>query len=70
MPDTEESPFPRKVAFAFYALLLIFGITFYLGWSVYFGTWNLFTNENIGVYAVTIILVLFGATGMLLYRKP
>jgi len=70
MPEEEESFLVRKVAFTFYTLLLMLGIIFYFGWGIYFGTWNVFTSENIGVYAVTIILVAFGITGMLLYRKP
>jgi len=69
MPEAEEPVFIRKMAFAFYSILLILGVVFYVGWSLYFGTWNVFTKENIGVYAVTVILVLFGLTGMLLYRK-
>ncbi len=69
MPETEEPVFARKMAFAFYAALLVLGATFYLGWGIYFGTWNVFTKDNIGVYAVTTILVLFGLTGILLYRK-
>jgi hypothetical protein len=69
MPEEEPPVFARKLAFAFYAFLLLSGIAFYFGWSVFFGTWNPLTKENIGVYAVTVILVGFGITGMLLYRK-
>jgi len=69
MAEADQPVFIRKMAFAFYAFLLILGIVFYIGWGLYFGTWNLFTKENIGVYAVTIVLVLFGLTGMLLYRR-
>ena len=59
----------RKLAFYFYTLLLVLGIFMYLGWGVYFGTWNLFEVGNIGVYAVVVILVAFGIVGMLLYHK-
>ena len=70
MPEEEDVPFVRKIAFGFYALLLFFGIAFYFGWSLWFGTWNPLTRDNIGVYAVTVVLVGFGLTGMLLYRRP
>jgi hypothetical protein len=70
MPKEEESVFTRKLAFAFYTLLLFLGILFYFSWGIFYGTWNPLTKENIGVYAVTVVLVGFGLTGMLLYRKP
>jgi hypothetical protein len=41
----------------------------YLGWGVYFGTWNLFALGNIGVYSIVVVLVGFGLIGMLLYYK-
>lgn len=59
----------RKIAFGFYAFLFILGIIMYLGWSIYFGSWNLFEPQNIGVYSIVIILVGFGLVGMLLYYK-
>jgi len=59
----------RKIAFGFYTFLLILGIIMYLGWSIYFGSWNLFEPQNIGVYSIVIILVGFGLVGMLLYYK-
>lgn len=59
----------RKLAFMFYAFLLLLGVLFYLAWGIFFGTWNPFAEGNIGVYAVTIVLVGFGAVGMLLYYK-
>jgi len=69
MPEKEEPVFTRKLAFAFYAFLLLLGILFYVGWGIFYGTWNPITKQNIGVYAVTIVLVGFGITGVLLYRK-
>ena len=70
MPEEEEPIFVRKIAFVFYLFLLLLGIMFYLGWGILYGTWNPLTKENIGVYAVTVVLVGFGITGILLYRKP
>jgi hypothetical protein len=69
MPVEAESVLTRRLAFGFYTLLLLLGILFYFSWGVLYGTWNPLTKENIGVYAVTVVLVGFGLTGMLLYRK-
>ncbi|OGS47530.1 MAG: hypothetical protein A3K66_07325 [Euryarchaeota archaeon RBG_16_67_27] len=63
-----EVAFPRKVAFAFYALLFLGGVIFYLAWGFAYGSWNLLATDWIGVYAVTVVLVGFGIVGMLLYR--
>ena len=66
----ETSTFPRRVAFGFYTLVLMVGITFYLLWGAIYSSWNVFAPENAGVYAVTVITVGFGVIGMLLYRRP
>jgi uncharacterized membrane protein len=42
-------------------LMLIAGIIFYFGWSLYYDAWT-----NIGVYSLTIVLVMFGVLGLLL----
>ena len=63
-----ESEFPRKAAYWFYLLLALGGIAFYLGWGIYYNSWNLFDRENAGVYAVTVLMLGFGLTGLLLYR--
>lgn len=48
-------------------LLLLVGIGYYLYWGVRFGVWS-----DIGIYALTIFLVLSGILGILitLYEKP
>ena len=66
----EEPELPRKLTTAFYFFLILLGILFYVGWGIIYNTWNLFDPKNIGVYALTIILLGFGVTGYLLYRKP
>lgn len=60
--------FPRRAAFLLYALLFLAGILFYVIWGIAYGTWNVLSPPNLGVYAVTIVLVGFGLVGMLLYR--
>jgi hypothetical protein len=64
----EEVGFPRRIAFAFYAVLFLSGIIFYLVWGFYYGAWNLFAADWIGAYSVTAVLVGFGILGMLLYK--
>ncbi len=63
-----EVEFPRRVAFAFYFILFLAGIVFYLIWGFYYGAWNLLAADWIGAYAVTVVLVGFGIVGMLLYK--
>jgi len=66
----DEPASPRKVAAAFYFFLILLGILFYFGWGLIYGTWDLWRTENVGVYAVTLVLIGFGVTGFLLYRTP
>ena len=61
---------PRRIAAAFYFFLILLGVLFYVGWSLLYNTWDISRPENVGVYALTILLVGFGATGYLLYRAP
>jgi len=42
-------------------LMLLVGIIFYIGWSLHYDAWT-----NIGVYALTSILVVSGILGLLL----
>jgi CHASE2 domain-containing sensor protein len=57
----------RAIARWFYVGLILVGISFYIGWGLFFQTWNLFDPEAAGVYAVLIVLVGFGIVGTLLY---
>jgi hypothetical protein len=61
--------FPKKVAVVFYAFLIVLGIFMYIGWGIYFGTWNLLAPESVGVYSIVIILIGFGIAGLLLYTR-
>jgi len=65
----EEASFPKTVAMWFYTILLILGVLMYVGWGIFFGTWDPFQPENTGVYAITVVLVGFGIVGILLYSK-
>ena len=66
----DEPAFPKTIAAAFYFFLILLGILFYVGWSLLYDTWDITKPENMGVYALTILLVGFGVTGFLLYGTP
>lgn len=42
-------------------ILLILGLTFYVGWSVMYNTWT-----DSGLYSVTVMFVVFGLLSILL----
>jgi hypothetical protein len=50
-------------------LLIVAAVVFYLLWGFYFDGWNMFAKDYIGVYAITIIMLLFGIFGFLLVKK-
>jgi hypothetical protein len=57
--SVDDLPIYRRIQFWGFAALLILGVMFYLWWGLSFGVWV----DN-GVYAVVIVLVLFGLSGM------
>ena len=65
----EENTFPKKVEMGIAVLLLISGIALYLGWAIWYGAWNLFDVNYIGLYSLVIVMVLFGILGILLLRE-
>ncbi|MCE5296030.1 MAG: hypothetical protein LLG16_02865 [Euryarchaeota archaeon] len=50
-------------------LLIVAAVVFYLLWGIFFDGWNMFAKEYMGVYAITITLLLFGIFGFLLAKK-
>ena len=58
------TPFTRNMIRAFYALLLVGGLMFYLLWGVVYGVW-----VDIGLYSITIVMVMLGALGTIIYSK-
>lgn len=65
----EEGEVSRKLAIAFYSFLLLLGVFMYIAWGLAYGSWNIFTPENIGVYATVVLLIGFGLFGFLLYSR-
>ncbi|MCI4325319.1 MAG: hypothetical protein L3K00_05515 [Thermoplasmata archaeon] len=62
MPEersTSTMPTARSVSFFAFAALVVLAIAFYLWWGLSFGVWV----DN-GVYAIVIVLLLFGLAGM------
>jgi len=49
-------------------LLIIGGIALYIGWGIAYGSWNFLEPKFIPIYGLTIVMVLFGALGLLLSR--
>ncbi len=59
----------RKILFASSILLIMAGLIMYFVWGILYNSWNILLVENMGVYAVTIILICFGIVGAFLYSK-
>lgn len=69
MPEPDGDEAKRKIWFVISVILIILGIVFYWAWALTFGTWNLISQEGLGAYVITVMLVGFGILGALLYRK-
>ncbi len=61
-------PSGKTVIFYAYAFLLSIGVALYVAWGILYNAWNLFAPENLGIYALVVVMVVFGGVGMLLYR--
>lgn len=64
-----EVAFPEKAMKVISILLLIGGVVMYVGWGIAYGSWNLFEPRNIGVYAIVVVMLLFGGLGLLLLKN-
>ncbi len=60
----EEERITTSIARWFYLLVFMLGIAFYFSWSAMYNAWT-----DLGVYAITVILVFSGLFGTLLYWK-
>jgi len=67
MPDENQVEIPNKYMQLFYSALLALGLIIYISWGLMYGSWNVFARENLGMYAVTVVLCGFGLVGILLY---
>jgi len=62
MAVNDQTENGRSILSLFYALLVGSGLAFYVSWSFLHGTWT-----DIGVYAVSVVMIAFGIVGYLLY---
>lgn len=62
-----QLPSAKTAIFYAYGLLLTFGVALYVAWGIMYNSWNLLVAENMGIYAVVVVMVVFGLAGMLLY---
>ncbi|MCI4330914.1 MAG: hypothetical protein L3K19_03595 [Thermoplasmata archaeon] len=58
-PSSQGMPLHRLIQFWLFAGLVVLAAVFYLWWGLSYGVWL----DN-GVYAVAIVLLLFGFSGM------
>ncbi len=58
----EENKMPAIIPRIFYSILFMLGVGLYIGWGIMFNVWF-----DLGVYSISVILIGFGLTGMLLY---
>ncbi|WP_019178730.1 hypothetical protein [Methanomassiliicoccus luminyensis] len=63
-----ESNFPKRAIQVLSVLLIIGGIALYIGWGIAHGSWNFLEPKYIPIYGLTVVMVLFGALGLLLAR--
>jgi hypothetical protein len=63
-----EPAYPTRTIKAFSLLLIVTAIIFYWVWGVVYGSWNIFSAENMGVYVIFVVLLGFGILGYLLTR--
>jgi hypothetical protein len=64
-----ETAFPRKAKLGLSLLLIIGAFAMYWGWGLMYGTWNIFSKDSVGVYAIVVTLLGFGVLGLLLSWK-
>ena len=67
MPEDKQVEIPKRYMLGFYSILLVLGLIIYISWGLMYGSWNILARENLGIYAVTVILCGFGFVGILLY---
>ena len=59
----------RKVLIWLSVLVMATGLVFYIAWGLLYGSWNMFDRENLGVYAVTIVMVGYGFLGIIINNR-
>ena len=60
----KEYKIPPSIPRLFYTFLLAVGIVLYIGWVLAYGV-----AFDVGLYAICVLIIGFGLTGMLLYSQ-
>lgn len=63
-----EQAYPKKTIKVFSSLLILTAVLFYVVWGVAYGSWNIFSAENMGVYSIFVVLLGFGILGLLVAK--
>lgn len=63
----EEAQLPRWIPALIYATLGLLGVFFYVMWGIKYSSWNIFDKSNMGVYAISVLMVLSGIIGTWLF---
>lgn len=64
----EDPAFPASIKKALSALFIIIGVAIYLFWGLYFGAWNPFDADYIGVYSLMVVFIGLGVMGLIVMR--
>jgi hypothetical protein len=64
-----EVGFPDKVLKALSILLIVGAVAVYVGWGIAYGSWNFFEPRFIPIYAIVVVMALFGGLGYLLLKN-
>jgi TRAP-type C4-dicarboxylate transport system permease small subunit len=64
-----EVDFPEKAQKVISILLIIGAVALYVGWGIAYGSWNLFEPSYIPIYAIVVVMLLFGGLGLLLLKN-
>ena len=68
MVDENEGK-SRRIVVLFYLLLTAGGLCLYIIWGMMYNSWNIFTIDNMAIYAFFFTMVGAGVTGFLLYGR-
>lgn len=63
-----KDDFSSKAIKVLSILLIIGALAMFIGWGIAYGSWNIFDPQYIAVYAIVVVLLLFGGLGLLLVR--
>ncbi|NLX48119.1 MAG: hypothetical protein GXY70_08145 [Euryarchaeota archaeon] len=63
-----KQAYSKKAVAMFSLLLIVAAVLFYWVWGISYGSWNIFSAENMGVYSIFVVLLGLGVLGLLLVK--